>query len=61
MDVIYRYRMKGERMAMADMGYVLIDKAGRIRAHRIDRESGEHAGEIGEHLERLSRASAEVR
>jgi peroxiredoxin len=61
MDVIYRYRMKGERMAMADMGYVLIDKAGRIRAHRIDREFGEHAGEIVEHLERLSRASAEVR
>ena len=60
MDVIYRYRMKGERMPMADMGYVLIDAAGRIRVHRIDRQFGEHAGEI-EALLRLAQVKVGVR
>lgn len=61
MDVIYRYRMKGDRMPMADMGYVLIDRSGRIRAHKIDRQFGERAHEITGQLERLSRTAAESR
>ena len=31
MEVIRAYRMKGEGMEMADLGYVIIDKQGRIR------------------------------
>ncbi len=54
MDVIYRYRMKGERMPMADMGYVLIDAAGRIRRHKIDRQFGEHVGDLVESLGNLA-------
>ena len=54
MDVIYRYRMKGERMPMADMGYVLIDAAGRIRRHKIDRQFGEHIGDLVESLGNLA-------
>lgn len=46
MRVIYRYGMKGENMPMADMGYVVIDGAGKIRARKIDRLFGEHVQEI---------------
>ena len=42
MQVIRPYGMKGEAMEMADLGYVVIDGAGRIRARRIDREFGDH-------------------
>ena len=59
MDVIYRYRMKGEGMRMADMGYVLIDAAGRIRVHKIDRQLGEHAGEIAEGLQWIGQVKEE--
>ena len=54
MDVIYRYRMKGDRMPMADMGYVLIDATGRIRQHKIDRRFGEHGGDLVESLESMA-------
>ncbi len=54
MDVIYRYRMKGERMPMADMGYVLIDPTGRIREHRIDRRFGEHVEDLVGSLQKMS-------
>lgn len=56
MDVIYRYRMKGDRMPMADMGYVLIDAAGRIRKRKIDRRFGEHVGDLVESLRRITHA-----
>ncbi len=46
MDVIRAYGMKGDGMDMADMGYVVIDKQGRIRTRRIDRRFGENAGVI---------------
>lgn len=46
MRVIYRYGMKGENMSMADMGYVVIDRAGRVRVRKVDRKFGEHLGEI---------------
>lgn len=54
MDVIYQYRMKGDRMPMADMGYVLIDATGRIRQHRIDRRFGEHVGDLVQSLQRIT-------
>ncbi len=44
MEVIRAYRMKGEGMEMADMGYVIIDKQGRIRTRQIDRRFGESVG-----------------
>ena len=43
MDVIRAYGMKGEGMEMADLGYVIIDKQGRIRTRQIDRRFGENA------------------
>ena len=46
MAVIQAYGMKGEAMDMADMGYVVIDKQGRIRTRQIDRRMGENAGMI---------------
>ena len=46
MEVIRAYGMKGEGMDMADMGYVVIDKQGRIRARQIDRRFGENAATI---------------
>ena len=46
MDVIRAYGMKGDGMDMADMGYVVIDKQGRIRTRRIDRRFGENVGAI---------------
>ena len=58
MEMISRYGMMGERMPMADMGYVLIDAAGKLRVRRIDREFGEHAGEIAGDLQRIASASA---
>lgn len=58
MSVIIRYGMKGEAMAMADMGYVLIDATGRVRIRRIDREFGEHAGEVVRDLSRVTEPKA---
>ena len=49
--MIYRYRMKGDRMPMADMGYVLIDATGGIRQHKIDQRFGEHVGDLVESLQ----------
>lgn len=46
MEVIKAYRMKGEEMDMADLGYVVIDKQGRIRTRQIDRRFGENVGMI---------------
>jgi len=46
MEVIRAYRMKGEGMEMADLGYVIIDKQGRIRTRQIDRRFGENVGMI---------------
>jgi peroxiredoxin Q/BCP len=41
-EIIRPYGMKGDGMDMADLGYVVIDRAGRIRMKRIDREFGDH-------------------
>ena len=58
MDVIYRYGMKGDRMPMADMGYVLIDASGRIRQRKIDRRFGDHIGDLVESLQRIAHGGA---
>ena len=42
MEVIRPYGMKGDGMEMADLGYVVIDRDGRIRSRPIDPEFGEH-------------------
>lgn len=44
MEVIRRYGMKGGGMQMADMGYVVIGREGRILAKRIDPRFGENVG-----------------
>ena len=50
MQVIRAYRMKGEGMEMADLGYVVIDREGRIRVRRLDREFGDHVELLLHHL-----------
>jgi peroxiredoxin Q/BCP len=55
MQVIRQYGMKGERMEMADLGYVVIDRQGRIRTRRIDREFGDHV-ELLRHEVRRAKA-----
>lgn len=46
MRVIARYGMQGAGMQMAEMGYVVIDRSGRIRVRRIDRAFGDHSEQI---------------
>ena len=46
MTVIRAYGMKGAGMDMADMGYVVVDKHGRIRTRQIDRRFGDNVGVI---------------
>lgn len=53
MEMIRAYGMKGEGMEMADMGYVIIDKAGRIRDRRIDRNFGDNLAPVLSTLEAL--------
>ena len=55
MEVIQAYRMKGEGMEMADMGYVVIDRGGQIRAKKIDRQFGDNITDIVEILKKLTR------
>ena len=57
LDVVYSYRMKAPDSATADMGYVLIDAAGRIRVRRIDHRFGDHAEEIVDGLERIAQVN----
>ncbi len=44
MQAIRRYGMKGSGMQMADMGYVVIDRQGRIQAKRTDPRFGDNVG-----------------
>lgn len=46
MQMIRAYGMKGEGMEMAELGYVVIDKQGRIRTRQIDRRFGENVDMI---------------
>lgn len=56
MRVIRQYRMTGEGMNMAYMGYVIIDRQGRIRVRQVDPQFGEHAKDILAIIERLDTA-----
>lgn len=55
MHVIRAYGMKGAGMEMADMGYAVIDRQGRIRAKTIDRRFGDNVNDVIEILEKLKR------
>lgn len=55
MEIIRPYRMKGKGMEMADMGYVIIDRMGRIRYLQIDRRFGENVDPIIRVLRQLDR------
>jgi len=46
MDVISRYGMGVEGGTMAEMGYVVIDGAGKVRVRKVDPLFGTHAEEI---------------
>ena len=50
MQAIRQYGMRGERMEMAELGYVVIDRQGRIRAKRVDREFGDHVELLLHHV-----------
>ncbi|HXK34459.1 MAG TPA: redoxin domain-containing protein [Dehalococcoidia bacterium] len=44
--VVRAFAMYGESMGMPEMGYVVIDRQGRIRARRMDRRFGENVDTI---------------
>ena len=46
MEVTRAYQMKGERMEMSDMGYVIIDRQGLLRAKRIDRTFADNLRDV---------------
>lgn len=50
LEVSRAYGMKGEGMEMAELGYVIIDKHGRIRTRRIDRRFGGNVDAIARAL-----------
>ena len=54
MRVIQAYGMKGVGMEMADMGYVVIDRQGRMRAKTLERRFGDNINDIVGILEKLN-------
>lgn len=56
MRISRQYHMTGPRMNMAQMGYVIIDRQGRIRVRKVDRQFGEHAPDIRAILDHLNTA-----
>ena len=56
MRIIRQYRMTGQNMSMAYMGYVVIDRQGRVRVRKVDPQFGEHAKDILAILEHLDAA-----
>lgn len=46
MVTVREYGFEGKGMGMPEMGYVVIDKQGRIQAQKIDRKFGENADAI---------------
>ncbi|OGB88365.1 MAG: hypothetical protein A3G35_11450 [candidate division NC10 bacterium RIFCSPLOWO2_12_FULL_66_18] len=57
MEVTRAYQMKGERMEMSDMGYVIIDRQGIIRGRRIDRSFADNLKNVLDILGQLRTAS----
>ena len=46
MAVVRGFAMYGDSMGMPEMGYVVIDKQGRIRTRQVDRRFGENVDSI---------------
>jgi len=46
MELTQAFQMKGERMEMSDMGYVIVDRQGIIRARRIDRTFADNLKDV---------------
>ena len=46
MAVVRAFAMYGDSMGMPEMGYVVIDKQGRIRSRQVDRRFGENVDSI---------------
>ena len=46
MAVVRAFAMYGDSMGMPEMGYVVIDKQGRIRSRQVDRRFGENVYSI---------------
>lgn len=46
MAVVRAFAMYGDSMGMPEMGYVVIDRQGRIRARQMDRRFGENVESI---------------
>lgn len=46
MAVVRAFSMYSDSMGMPEMGYVIIDKQGRIRARAVDRQFGENVDSI---------------
>lgn len=46
MAVVRAFGMYGDSMGMPEMGYVVIDKQGRIRTRQVDRQFGENVDSI---------------
>ena len=44
--VVRAFGMYGESMGMPEMGYVVIDKQGRVRSRQVDRQFGENVDSI---------------
>lgn len=55
MEVIQAYRMKGQGMEMGDMGYVVIDRLGRIRYWEPDLRFGENVEKVVQVLRQVKR------
>lgn len=55
MAIVREYGMEGKEMGMPEMGYVVIDKQGRIRTQKVDRQFGEDAEVIVQALRRAKR------
>jgi peroxiredoxin len=56
MRIIRQYHMTGPGMKMAHMGYVIIDRQGRIRVRKVDRQFGEHVHDIRAIIDHLNTA-----
>lgn len=55
--VVRAFGMYGEAMGMPEMGYVVIDKQGRIRTRQVDRRFGENVGMIVRALREAKRSA----
>jgi len=57
MEVTRAYHMKGERMEMSDMGYVIVDRQGMIQGKRIDRTFADNLKDVLDVLGRVRAAN----